>query len=95
MGFFNIYSVAKLLKKHRRGDPLGGVFFSRTKVSMPKKLKGGPFSLARYCMLRGKKEKPFRFSSVSQHVQFGALLKFCITFGRTILVTLGVLKKLL
>ena len=26
---------------------------------MPKKLKEGPLSLARYFMLRGKKEKPF------------------------------------
>ena len=26
---------------------------------MPKKLKEGPFSLVRYCTLRGKKEKTF------------------------------------
>ena len=40
------------------------------------KMKGGTFSLARYCMLRGKKEKRFWFSSLGQKVQFGAL-KFC------------------
>ena len=38
---------------------------------MPKKdWKGGPFSLARYCMLREKKEKLFCFSSLGQMVQF-------------------------
>ena len=48
-----------------------------------------PYSLARYCMLRGKKEKPFWFSSLGQQVHFGDTLKFC----RTILVTSGVSKK--
>ena len=37
-------------------------------------MKGGPFSLARYCMLRGKKEKPFWFSFPGQQVKFGAFL---------------------
>ena len=37
-------------------------------------------------MLRGK---PFSFSSLGQQVQFG-VLKFCRTFGRTILVFSGV-----
>ena len=36
------------------GDPLR-IFFPEKSLTMPKKLKGGPFSLARYCMLRGKK----------------------------------------
>ena len=40
-----------------------------------------------------KKEKPFWFSSLGQQVQFGVILKFCRTFGRTILVTSGVSKK--
>ena len=40
---------------------------------MPKKLKGGPFSLTRYCMLREKKENPFWFSSLGQMVQFDTL----------------------
>ena len=45
---------------------------------MPKKLKGGPFSLARYCMLRGKKET--RFGSVAR--ANGYNLKSRRTFGR-------------
>ena len=53
MGFFNIHSVAKHQKNE--GGPFGDFFFR--KVSMPKKLK--PFSLSRYGMLRGKREKPF------------------------------------
>ena len=28
-------------------------------LTVPKKLKGGPFSLARYCMLRGKNRNTF------------------------------------
>ena len=46
---------------------------------MPKKLKEGPFSLSRYCMLRGKREKPFWFSSLGQMIQFGTI-KFRKTF---------------
>ena len=41
-------------------------------------------------MLRGK---PFWFSSLGQQEQFGVLVKFFRTFGRTTLVTSGVLKK--
>ena len=37
--------------------------------------------------------KPFWFSSLGQQVQFGVFSKFCRTFGRTILVTSGDLKK--
>ena len=37
---------------------------------MPKKLKGGPFSLVRYCMIRGKKGKPFWFSSLKTSSTF-------------------------
>ena len=40
VGFFNIYSVAKLLKKHRRGDPLGGVFFSNKSLNAEKTERG-------------------------------------------------------
>ena len=43
-------------------------------------------------MLRGK---PFWFSSLGQQEQFGVFSKFCRTFGRTILVTSGGLKKTL
>ena len=64
------------------------IFFLK-KSHNAEKLKGGPFSLVRYCMLRGK---PFWFSSLGQQVQFGVFLKFCKTFGRTISVFSGVSK---
>ena len=56
MGFFNIHSVAK----HRKieGGPLG-IFFRKKVPQCQKKLKGGPFSLSRYGMLRGKRGKTF------------------------------------
>ena len=41
--------------------------------------KRGPFGLARYRMVRGKKEKPFWFSSLAQIIQFG-IIKFCRAF---------------
>ena len=44
--------------KKLKERPFGENFFQKS-LAMPKKLKGGSFSLARYCMLRGKKEKPF------------------------------------
>ena len=40
---------------------------------MPKKLKGGPFSPARYCIFRGKKEKLFWFSSLCQMLEFDTI----------------------
>ena len=46
--------------------------FAKKVSQCRKKLKGGPFGLARYCMLRGKKEKPFWFSSLGQ-VQFDTI----------------------
>ena len=70
------------------GDPLVN-FFEKSQNS-EKKLKGGPFSLARYCMLRGKKRK-ILFGSVPWANRYN--LRFCRTFGRTILVTSGVSKK--
>ena len=69
--------------------PFGEVFLKS--LSMPKKLNGATFSLARNCILREKKKKPFWFSSLGQQVQFGAL-KFCRIFGRTVLVTSSVSK---
>ena len=42
-------------------------------------MKGGPFGLARYNMLRGKTGKTFWFTSLGQIVQFGAII-FCRTF---------------
>ena len=41
--------------KKLEGDILG-IFFSK-KVSQCQKIEKGPFSLSRYCMLRGKREK--------------------------------------
>ena len=56
-----------------RGDPLGSFFEKNLKAE---KLKAGPFSLARYCMLRGK---TFLLSFLGKMVQFDTL-KFRRTF---------------
>ena len=70
LGYFNIHSVAKHQKIE--GGPFGEKNFFEKKVTMPKKLKGGPFSLSRwYGMLRGKTGKTFWFSSLGQMIQFG------------------------
>ena len=58
LGVFNIHFVAK----HQKIElgPFGEKFFSGKKVSQcRKKLKGGPFGLARYGVLRGKTGKTF------------------------------------
>ena len=69
LGFFNIHSVATLSKIE--GGPFGGKKFPKKSRTVPKKnLKGGPFGLVRYCMLRGK---PFWFSSLGQQVNFEIL----------------------
>ena len=73
---------------------------------MPKKLKlGDPSVMPDACkfrhlqscsvlyVTRKKKEKYFWFTSLGQMVEFYTI-KFCITFGRTILVTSGIGKKL-
>ena len=57
LGFFNIHSVAKH-QKNARG-PFGEIFFRKKSLAVPKKIKGGPFGLARYGMLRGKTGKTF------------------------------------
>ena len=58
LGVFNIHFVTKHQKI--KGGTLWGNFFSGKKVSQSRKnLKGGPFGLARYGMLRGKTGKPF------------------------------------
>ena len=56
LGFSNIHSVAKQQKIE--GGPFGE-FFSEKVSQCGKKLKGGPFGLARYCMSRGKTGKTF------------------------------------
>ena len=48
LGFFNIHSVAKRQKIEE--GPFGNNFFPKKCPTMV-----GPFSLARYCLLHGKK----------------------------------------
>ena len=58
LGVFNIHFVAKHQKIEER--TLWGNFFSGKKShNAEKKLKGRPFGLARYVMLRGKTGKTF------------------------------------
>ena len=58
LGVFNIHFVAKHQKIE--GGTLWGKFFSGKKVSQCRKnLKGGPFGLTRYGMLRGKTGETF------------------------------------
>ena len=71
-GPFGIFQHPFCRKTQKIGDPLVEKN-SEKSVTMPKQLKGGHFSLARYCMIRGKKEKPFWFSSLGQQVQFKIL----------------------
>ena len=65
--FSNIHSEANYKKIE---GALRGFFVKKMPHNAEKKLKGGPFSLARYCMSRGKKEKPFWFSSLGQQLHF-------------------------
>ena len=50
-----VFSTSMLLQniKNLKGDPLAEKNSKRS-LTMPNKLKGEPFSLSRYCMLRGK-----------------------------------------
>ena len=56
-GFFQHLCCRKTSKKLKGGR------FGREKIykelTMPKKTERGPFSLSRYCMLRGKRRKTF------------------------------------
>ena len=60
-------------------DPLGIISFKKMSHNAETNSNVGPFGLARYCMLRGKKEKPFRFCSPGQMVQFDTM-KFRRTY---------------
>ena len=73
--FFNIHSVAKHQKIEGRSF---GKFLFEKSLTMPKKLKGGPFSLSRYGMLRGKRGKTFlvQFARPNDSMT----IKFCRTF---------------
>ena len=95
LGFFNIRSVAKH-QKIEAGTVWGKTFFEK-KSHNSKKLKRGSFSLSRYFMLRGKREKPFWFSSLGQMIQFGTIT-FCRTikkyFGQFVWIETRALRKL-
>ena len=45
--------------KKMQGGPFREKNFSKKSLAVPKKMKGGPFGLARYGMLRGKTGKTF------------------------------------
>ena len=51
--------TSKTLKGSQNINPFGEKFFSRKKSHNAEKTERGPFSLARYCMLRGKRGKTF------------------------------------
>ena len=67
---------------------LWGKFFPKKSRNAEKNWKGGPFGLVRHCMLCG-----ILFGSVPWANRWN--LKFCRTFGRTILVSSEGLKKTL
>ena len=53
-----------IVSKHQKIEEVPfGELFSKKSHNAEKNLKGGPFSLARYCMLRGKTGKFFLFHS--------------------------------
>ena len=56
MGFFNIHSVAGIQKM--QGTLWRKKIFEK-RLAVPKKMKGGPFGLARFGTLRGKTGKTF------------------------------------
>ena len=57
LGFSKIHFDAKQQKL--KGGSFGEKCFSKKSLAVPKKMKGGPFGLARYGMLRGKAGKTF------------------------------------
>ena len=86
LGFFNIHFVAKLEKK-LKGGPFGEIFFSRSRTMPKKNWKGDPLvSPGNVCYAEEN-----LFGLVHWANRWN--LKFCRTFGRTILVTSGGLKK--
>ena len=57
-----------------KGDPLSEKKVFEKSPTMPEKnWDEGPFSLARYCMLREKNAKLFWLSSLGQMVQFDTI----------------------
>ena len=74
---FSTSLLSQIIKKLKQDTLVKTI--SKTNPTMPKNLKGGPFSLARYCILRGKRRKTFWFSSPGQIIHFGTI-KFRRTF---------------
>ena len=70
-GPFGIFqhSFCRNAPKKLKGDTLGKYFPEKNSRDAGKKLKG------RYCMIRGKKEKPFWFSCLVQQVQYKILVE--------------------
>ena len=68
------------MAKHKKieGGPFGE-FFVQKKSYNAEKTEGGPFSLYRYGMLRGKRKNHFGLVRPGQMIQFGTT-KFCRTF---------------
>ena len=73
MGFFNIYSVAK---PKNEGGPLGNLFQKKSQCRKKTEMRDPLVSPS--MVLRGKRQKTFRFSSLDQMIQFGTI-KFCRT----------------
>ena len=79
---FFIHCVANHQKEERK---VKEIFFPKS-LTMSKKTERGPYSISRYCMLRGKKK--ICFGPLHRANRYnGEFLKFCRTFGRTVLVS--------
>ena len=65
---------AKKVTKKFRNKVLENFSRKKREKQCRKNWKWGPFSLARYCMLRGKQEKTFWFSSPCEMVQFDTII---------------------
>ena len=85
--------LTSFVAKHQKiegGSVWGKNFSQKQSLAMPKKIERGTrWSRPVLYVTR----ETFWISSSGQRVQFGVFLKFCRTFGRTILVTKGVSKK--
>ena len=79
--------------KKLKGNPLSD-FFLKKSLTMPKKLKGWPFSLSWYCMLRGKKRKTVlvQFARPNDPIWDHKISNF-VELSRTFLISSDGLKK--
>ena len=71
-GTFWDFSTSIVAKFQKIEGGSFGEFFPKKSLTIPKKTERGfvPFSLVRYCMLRGK---PFRFSFLGEQQQYKTL----------------------